>query len=223
MSLKLLTPSNQQPVNISQLHIGLICSVQCLFQQTLSYSRSSTLKRHNTSFPSFSWGTSPALPSHKLCRQDLNCIRHHSLGAQVWHHTEDIHLQEDSLDTLIKDIQILTKEFTSKGWAITPHVGQPCHLGQIPENYLVHWGQLHPWHSQKQINIKTIKQTKTTAVDLLAPTILIHAQQLLVLFGFWRKHSPPLQILLMPTDGVTCKAACVKWVPPTKGSSICPN
>lgn len=160
MLLKLLTPSNQQPVNILQLQIGLICSVQCLFQQTLSCSRSSTLKGHNTSFPSFSWGTSPALASHRLCRQDLNCIRHHSLGAQVWHYTEDIHLQEDSLDTLIKDIQILTKEFTSKGWAITPHVGQPCHLGRIPENYLVHWGQLHPWHSQKQINIKTIKQTK---------------------------------------------------------------
>ena len=38
-------------------------------------------------------------------RQDLNYI-HLSLGAQVWHPIDNMLLQSNSLDILIKDIQI---------------------------------------------------------------------------------------------------------------------
>lgn len=43
--------------------------------------------------------------THSLCRQALNCIQL-SPGAQVLHYTDDNLLWGDSLDTLMKDIQV---------------------------------------------------------------------------------------------------------------------
>ena len=65
-----------------------------------------TLKGHYIFSPAYPWGHLRSFAmTHSPYRQDLN-YTHLSPGAQVWHPIDNMLLQSNSLDTLIKDIQI---------------------------------------------------------------------------------------------------------------------
>lgn len=120
--LKLLTPSNQQLIDILLLRIRLIWSIGCQCQQ-LSSQFAFTSHKTQCIFTRLLKGYLSSLATaHSPCRQDLNDI-HLSPIAQVYY-IDDILFQEDLFGIFIENIQILTKELTQKGWIIISHIVQ---------------------------------------------------------------------------------------------------
>ena len=93
--------------------------------------------------------------ARNLWGQDLNYILL-SLGTQVWHYPDDF-----LFDTLVQDIQIQGAHKKGMGHCLTHRVRPPCHLGEIPENYLGNWRLHSLWHCQE------------TAVDSQYPQLLL--------------------------------------------------
>ena len=100
-----------------------------------------------------------------------------------------------SFDTLIQDLQILTKELT-KRWAIAPHTLQD-------PSALVKFLNII-WEVKGCSILGTFKKQLFTLSVLMT---LKQAQNLLGLCGFWKRCVMSLQILLKPISAVTHKSA----------------